>query len=146
VRDAYVETVLGLRRRAIPTLDLTARVRLSKTPDEYLATRDSRREHAYEAMFAAGRTRWESNERVRFYRATAGRAVLVPGHGDDDTVDDLARDYDVEHYLRVLRTTFASRLERALTPDDFATVFEDPEQPSLFTRSLAGAVPILTML
>jgi hypothetical protein len=56
------------------------------------------------------------------------------------------RDYDVEFYVRLLRETFAARLVRALTPEDFATVFADPEQPSLFTLSLAQARPVLTVL
>jgi hypothetical protein len=46
----------------------------------------------------------------------------------------------------VLRDTYASRFVRALGPEDFAAVFADPEQPSLFTRSLVGARPILTMI
>src|SRR5262249_57970268 len=56
------------------------------------------------------------------------------------------RDYDVEHYLRVLRDTYAARLARALTPDDFAAVFADPEQPSLFAPSLAEVRPVLTAI
>jgi hypothetical protein len=35
---------------------------------------------------------------------------------------------------------------RALTPEDFAAVFADPGQPSLFAPSLADARPILTVL
>ena len=54
------------------------------------------------------------------------------------------RDYDVDHYLRVLRDTYAARLARALTPEDFAAIFADPEQPSLFARPLRDARPILT--
>ena len=54
------------------------------------------------------------------------------------------RDYDVEHYVRVLRDTFAARLARAFTPDDFAAVFADPDQLPLFPRSLEGIRPILS--
>lgn len=35
---------------------------------------------------------------------------------------------------------------RALTPEDFRTVFDDPGQPSLFAPSLEDAKPILTVL
>jgi DNA polymerase, archaea type len=54
------------------------------------------------------------------------------------------RDYDVEHYLRVLRDTYAARLARALAAEDFAAIFADPDQPSLFARPLRDARPILT--
>ena len=56
------------------------------------------------------------------------------------------RDYDVDYYLRVLRETFAERLARGLSPDDFAAICAQPEQLSLFERSLAGARPVLTVL
>ena len=57
-----------------------------------------------------------------------------------------ARDYDCNYYLRVLRDTFAARLARAFAPEDFVTIFADPEQPSLFGAALAEARPILTVL
>jgi hypothetical protein len=116
-------------------------------------------------MLAGGRTTWTAGERVRVYRATRGRSRLMPevdgdlepadSAGPDDAAsNNLAaspsprdpRDYDVEHYLRVLRDTFASRFARALTPEDFATVFADPEQPDLFARPLDNARPILTTI
>jgi hypothetical protein len=84
------------------------------------------------------------------YRATGGRAALFAGRGDaDDERDDTAldaRDYDTSYYVRLLRDTFATRLTRAFTPDDFARVFADPEQPSLFDTGLEGTRPILTRL
>jgi DNA polymerase I len=48
--------------------------------------------------------------------------------------------------VRLLRETFAARLARALDPEDFAAVFADPQQPSLFGSSLEQARPILTLL
>ena len=68
--------------------------------------------------------------------------------------DDLARlaGGDRSAFTPVFETlwplfrSFASRLVRALTPEDYAAVFADPEQPSLFARSLVGARPILTVL
>ncbi len=56
------------------------------------------------------------------------------------------RDYDVEHYLRLLRDTFASRLIRAFTPEDYAAVFADPDQLTLFTPPLDAMRTILTPL
>jgi DNA polymerase elongation subunit (family B) len=142
---AYVATVGALRAREVPTVDVSARVRLSRTPAEYLATRDARRELSYEAVLGAGRTTWAANERVRVYRATAGRAALVPLDDEGLPASD-PRDYDIEHYVRVLHDSFASRLVRALAPDDFAAAFADPRQLSLFARPLAAARPILDVL
>jgi DNA polymerase elongation subunit (family B) len=153
VQAAYLATVAALRRRALPTTDVTTLVRLTKSPDEYQAS--ARRELPYEALRAAGRTTWTVGERVRVYRASGGRAGLLttaPAADDEEEDDDgpartdAPRDYDVDHYVRVLRDTFAQRLVRALTPDDFAAVFADPDQPSLFAPSLIGARPILTIL
>ena len=128
-------------------------MRLTKPPEEYLATRGKRRELPYEAVLAAGRQHWQAGERVRVYRATGGRpGLLVEDAGlDDDEGDDEApaldpRDYDADYYVRLLRETFAARLARALGPDDFAEVFADPDQASLFARPLASMRPILTVL
>ncbi|MEJ7596552.1 MAG: hypothetical protein WKG01_01475 [Kofleriaceae bacterium] len=118
---------------------MTTRARLTKTPHEYLASRDGRRELTYEALLARGHTAWTTGTHVRVYRTARGGAGLV--EQDEDP-----RDYDLEHYLHVLRDTFAVRLVRALAPDDFATVFADPNQLSLFGTALAQARPILTEL
>jgi len=129
VREAYVETVADLRRRAYASHEVSSRVRLTKSPEEYRASREGRRELSYEAMLTAGRTRWRRGERVRVYRARHGAAGLVADRGDDATDP---RDYDVEHYVRVLRENFASRLARAFEPADFAALFADPDQGALF--------------
>ncbi|WNG33217.1 DNA polymerase II [Archangium violaceum] len=148
VREAYVTTVTALRRRAVPTLEVTARVRLTKTPAQYLATRGRRRELTYEAVLASGRTHWATGEHVRVYRAVGGRAGLLPDPDADDNTGAVSdpRDYDIDFYVRLLRETFAARLVRGLTPEDFAAVFADPGQPSLFAPSLTQARPILTVL
>ncbi|SEK91680.1 DNA polymerase elongation subunit (family B) [Stigmatella aurantiaca] len=144
VRNVFVETVTALRRRALPTQAVTARVRLTKDAPQYLALRERRRELPYEAVLASGRTEWTPGEHVRVYRASGGRAGLLPdaetGAGSDP------RDYDAEYYVRQLRETFAARLVRALTPEDFAAVFADPGQLSLFAPRLDQARPILTVL
>lgn len=150
VREAYVSTAAAIRQRTLSTFEMSARVRLSKTPNQYLATRSQRRELSYEALLGNGRDDWTVGERVRVYRAARGRAGLLP---DPDVVDDRdsaadpdPRDYDVDYYLRLLRDTFAARLARGLSPDDFAAICAAPEQPSLFERSLADARPVLTIL
>jgi DNA polymerase, archaea type len=149
VREAYVETALAIQQRTLSTFAMSARVRLSKTPNQYLATRSQRRELSYEALLENGRTDWTPGERIRVYRGTRKRAGLLP---DVETEDrDLegerdARDYDVDYYLRLLRDTFAARLARGLHPDDYAAICAAPEQPSLFERALGESRPVLTIL
>jgi hypothetical protein len=53
------------------------------------------------------------------------------------------RDYDVEHYVRVLRNQYAVRLARAFTASDFASLFADPNQSSLFPPSYGQIQPVL---
>jgi hypothetical protein len=77
-------------------------------------------------------------EKVRVYRARAGWTLY-----DED---EDPRDYEVEHYVRTLRANYASRLARALTGEDFETLFADPEQPSLFPSDYAGMGPVLRSL
>jgi DNA polymerase elongation subunit (family B) len=151
VRAAYLDSVEALRTRKLPTAAVAARVRLTKTPAEYLATRSQRRELPYEAMLNAGRDTWTARERVRVYRARGNRAALFSEATADPDADSLAherdpRDYDVDFYLRQLRETFAARLARALTPEDFAVLFADPQQLNLFPPDLDTIEPILTSL
>jgi DNA polymerase, archaea type len=147
VRDAYVDTIDGLRRQRFATWEVSSRVRLTKAPAQYAETRDRRRELVYEAMLASGRTTWAVGDRVRVYRTHTGQGALAPRRAEaeaDGFVDP--RDYDVEHYRRVLHDTFATRLARALTPEDFAAVFGDPDQPSLFDQSFRSMRPVLTTI
>jgi DNA polymerase elongation subunit (family B) len=146
IRQAYVETIDALRRRQIPTYDVSSRVRLTKTPARYLASRERRRELTYEALLAAGRTKWAIGERVRVYRTESGGAGLV-AEGEDGARADTAadrRDYDVDHYVRVLRDIFGERLARALRPEHMLAIVADPSQPSLFDDELASAETVLT--
>jgi len=82
VRDAYLDYVFAIRRRELPTFDVSSRVRLTKTADAYLAVRESRRELTYEALLASGRTRWSLGERVRVYRTQSGSGNVVPDPDD----------------------------------------------------------------
>ena len=140
VRDVYLDTLERLRRREMSSHDVSSRVRLTKSPARYAETRESRREFAYEALLASGRESWRVGEKVRVYRTQAGRGAVVSA--DDDPAAD-PRDYDVDHYARILRDNFAVRLARALTPEDFAAVFADADQLSLFAPPLEAMRPVL---
>ena len=149
VRQAYLDSVIALRRRAIPTYDVSSRVRLTKSPGEYEAGRATRRELPYEAVLAIGRSDWRIGERVRVYKTARGPGGVVPEVDDDthvttDWTD--TRDYDVDHYVRVLTDNFASRLQRAFSADDHAVIFSDPEQPSLFERDIRSIRSVLSLL
>jgi DNA polymerase elongation subunit (family B) len=144
VRAVYVETMDQLRARLMPTEQVAITARLTKTPAAYESSRAQRRELAYEALLAAGRTKWTRGERVRVYRAVGGAAALLAENGEGERADP--RNYDVAYYARLLRETFAARLERAFTPDDLATLFADPQQPSLFAPPIEDIQPTLTPL
>ncbi len=118
VREVYLETVDALRRRELPTLEVSSKVRLTKTPASYLATRDSRRDLPYEAMLASGRTSWNLGDRIRVYRTKSGIGGVIEEFEDEAIASENAdrRDYDVDYYARLLRETFAVRLARAFTP------------------------------
>jgi DNA polymerase I len=147
VREAYLDTLDRLRRREIPTRDVSSRVRLTKTRGEYLAVRESRRELPYEAMLASGRTSWSVGDRVRPYRKRNGGCGLLEewDNGPVGVAHVDARDYDADHYGRQLRQTFASRLACAFTPDDYETVFADPDQMSLFLPSVTEIRTVLAI-
>jgi DNA polymerase elongation subunit (family B) len=151
VRAVYVETLSALRRRELPTFAVCSRVRLTKTPSQYSATRAQRQELAYEAMLANGREHWSIGERVYVYRRTQARPGLwAETEADPEELSPALRadlrDYDVEHYVRQLRVSFASRLARGLATEDFEAIVADPDRPTLFERSLRTAQPILSVL
>ena len=148
VRSAYLSMAGALQRRELATHLVTARVRLNKTPSRYLTTRAARREAPYEALLASGRTRWEQGEQVRVYRAAGGKPALLPSMDatDEGAAASDPRDYDAPYYIRLLRETFAARLARAFTPEDFAILFDNPLQPSLFASPIERVRPALTAL
>ena len=145
VRDVYLATVRSLARREPTTYDVSSLVRLTKSPAEYAATRDARRELQYEALLAAGRTRWRVGDRVRVYRRAGGLGGLAPERSDEtgDGATPDRRDYDAEWYTRLLRDTFAARMVRAFTTADFAVVFPHPEQLSLFAPDVEQVRTVL---
>jgi DNA polymerase, archaea type len=168
VREAFLETAEALRQRLFPASDVAARVRLSKSPEAYQTTRAGHTEQAYEALLAASRTKWVPGERVRFYRALGGASVWIPDESEDISLDEAGkaearaaghrpnelllpshaddvknrRDYDVEHYLRVLVTSYASRLRKAYAAEDFEQLFRVDEQLGLFDRPIEHIQPL----
>ena len=142
LRALFVETVSALERRALPSGAVATRTRVSKTPEAYLATRAGHREAPYEALLAAGRTRWAPGERVRYYRARGGVYVRLPNEEEERAGGEMRRDYDVEHYRRVLLTSCVARLRKAFTPEDFTWIFQDSEQIGLFDRPLTSIAPL----
>lgn len=149
VRECYLATITALRARALPTYELSSRVRLTKTPEEYLATRSKRREIPYEALLGVGQATWRVGDRIRVYRRRGGESGLAGGtfasSGDDAARSD-ARDYDIDYYVRLLRSTYAQRLARAFRPADFSAVFADPDQLSLFTPPIESIRTVLTRM
>ena len=142
VREAYLATIAALRARSLPTRDVSSRVRLTKSPDEYLAARARRRELAYEALLADGQERWRVGDRVHVYRKQNGEGGVVESLEDDAQIPD-PRDYDVEYYVRLLRSTYAERLARAFTAEDFGVVFADAHQFTMFSPPIQAIRPIL---
>jgi len=144
VRDVYMETIAALRRRELPTRAVSSRVRLTKSPARYLQSRERRKELPYEAMLLAGRTDWSVGDRARVYRKKTGEPGVVDADDDPDEGAD-PRDYDVEHYVRLLRDSYAARLARGLTPSDFAAVFADPDQLLLMPPAFDAMRVVLTV-
>lgn len=144
VRDVYLAALDAFHNRETPAYDVSSRVRLTKTPEQYLETRDTRRELAYEAMLASGRTTWSVGDKVRVYRTKSGSGGVIEESEDEGVAlgNGGPRDYDVDHYSRLLRETFAARLERAFTPVDFEAVFAS-DQMSLFTPNVATIRTVL---
>ena len=168
VRNVYLETAEALRAHTFPVSDVAARVRLSKSPEAYQAARTAHTEQAYEALLAAGRTKWTPGERVRFYRAPGGASVWVPDESEEISFEEAGgaevkagrqeqnalllpsyqdevtnrHGYDAEHYLRVLVTSYASRLRKAYSSEDFEQLFRIDEQLGLFDRPIEHIHPI----
>jgi DNA polymerase elongation subunit (family B) len=120
-------TTARLRSRALPTLDVATSARLSKSPAAYAKSRASHREGPYEALLAAGHEDWDVGARVRVYRALGGRWALL-----DEAGEAAARDYDVEHYLQVLLTSYAGRMRSAFEGGEFDQLFRLDAQLGLF--------------
>ncbi len=136
VQTAFVETVTALRERKLTAGDVATRVRLSKTPSAYASARTRQREAAYEALLAAGRNDWAQGERVRHYRTSSDRQIWLPDVAEGEARNDDANDYDIDYYLDTLVTSYAGRLRKAFTPDDFDSIFRRSGQLGLFDKPI----------
>jgi len=137
-------------------------VRLSKSSDTYLASRSAHSEAQYEALLAAGRTRWYPGERVRFYRVRNKSYVWLPDEAEEAPIrpgedNDLLsppsnapgdgvkpaerRDYDIDHYLNVLVTSYAGRLKKGFSPESFEQLFRLDYQEGLFDLPVEDIKP-----
>ena len=102
-----------------------------------------------------------AGERVRFYRSQQGVPIWLPDEADDaspisdeeeaDEVEESEellfsaasappltdrRDYDSEHYVRVLRDSYAERLRVVFEAEDFSQLFRLDGQQGLFDRPI----------
>ena len=160
VERCFLDTLQALRQRTLPASEVASRVRLSKRPQDYLASRTTHTEGPYEALLAAGRTQWSVGERVLTYRTQSGAYRWLPEEREEaplsfEEQDDgeaqitgsvpspteatpiaERRDYDVEQYARVLLNSYASRLAVAFTAEDYQQLFRVDGQMSLFDRPL----------
>ncbi|HJZ49740.1 MAG TPA: DNA polymerase domain-containing protein [Roseiflexaceae bacterium] len=57
------------------------------------------------------------------------------------TLVDDRRDYDIDHYLNVLLTSYAGRLRKAFAPDDFAQLFRADLQLGMFDQPIDSIQP-----
>ena len=87
-----------------------------------------RKEAVYEAMLASHKTSWRAGERVKIYKAQVGPWLVL-----DEQVNNLA--YDANHYVQVLKESYAKRLEKAFSKEDFESLFR-LEQEGLFDTPL----------
>ncbi|MBC8160370.1 MAG: DNA polymerase, partial [Roseiflexaceae bacterium] len=147
VAEAFQQTANALRQRDLTANDVATRVRLSKSPEEYLSTRTRHQQQQYEALLAAGRRDWRPGERVRFYRRADKSAVWLPDaleqHNQQQTTDDGQQtDYDIEHYLNILVGSYAERLKKAFAPGDFAQLFRADTQIGLFDTPPSTITPL----
>src|SRR5579884_1770391 len=104
---------------------------------------------------------------VRFYRRQNKSYVWLPDEGEevsadsdweqeeeiDGTIQEKQipaspqrtpfdhRDYDIEHYLRVLVTSYAARLRKAFAAEDFEQLFRVDGQSGLFDQPVEDIHP-----
>jgi DNA polymerase, archaea type len=134
LRESFLETVQKLKLRAFELGEIAIKVRLTKTPQEYAESK--RKESIYEAMLASNRTHWREGERVKIYKTQQGQWLVF------DHEQEKQPDYDAAHYVKVLADSYAERLKKAFTPEDFETLFR-LKQEGLFDAPLASIRPLL---
>lgn len=132
LRQSYLDTIHCLQTRQYPLAEVASRARLTKTSEQY--AKSGRSEAMYEAMLTSGRKEWSKGERVSIYRASDGHWKLASDGGPPD--------YDVLHYIRVLRESYAERLRKAFSGQDFERLFRLQEQAGLFDSPIEHIEPL----
>ena len=123
----YRETVRRLHSCGYIDAEVSSRVKVNKSQDEYALTRASRQEAVYEALIRSGRA-WKSGERFMLYqRAGVGLSVLDDPEGCS---------YDAPFYAQHLLSGYASRLKKGLAAADFQQLFAQ-QQAGLFDAPLS---------
>ena len=97
-----------------------------------------------------GKSVWLPDESEEVSSGQVGEAEARAREGERNTPlrqphpDEVnnRRDYDVDHYLRVLVTSYASRLRKAYAAEDFEQLFRLNEQLGLFDRPPEHIHPI----
>jgi DNA polymerase, archaea type len=127
LKQSFLETISNLKTRIYTLEDIAIKVRLTKTPEQYKESK--RKEATYEAMLASNQTTWRQGERVKIYKSkTRQWLVLSDEQGNLPT-------YDIAHYVQVLRDSYAERLKKAFSREDFESIFR-LEQEGLFDTLL----------
>ena len=69
--------------------------------------------------------------------------VVQDEHGASSQREEVGnrRDYDVDHYLQVLVTSYAGRLRKAFSAEDFEQLFRLDGQEGLFDRPVEDIEP-----
>jgi DNA polymerase, archaea type len=127
LRESFLETISKLKTRQYTLEDVAIKVRLTKTPKQYAEAK--RKESTYEAMLASNRTAWRQGERVKIYKARGGQWFVL------DNEQKNQDEYNVQYYIQVLRDTYAERLKKAFSKEDFESIFR-LEQEGLFDTPL----------
>ncbi|KQR15477.1 DNA polymerase [Deinococcus sp. Leaf326] len=133
VRQAFLEARHALEARTCTNADVASRVRLTKSPEQYAATRGGRREATYEALHSLGRS-WQAGERISLYHREGSGLTPLDTNAE-------GRDYDVRHYTAALVGAYATRLRKGLAPEDFSQIFDASAQPGLFDRPFEDMRP-----
>ncbi|MFC3862209.1 3'-5' exonuclease [Deinococcus antarcticus] len=132
VQDAFQFTLNALQQRQLTNREVATRVRLTKTPEQYRASK--RRENQYEAMLSAG-VPWQAGERVYQYQQQEKGWRPLDGNPD-------GRDYDVQAYVQTLLTGYVTRLRKGLTAEDYRQLFRPVHEQGLFDLPVSDMRPV----
>jgi DNA polymerase, archaea type len=127
LRESFLETVTNLKTRHYKVEDVAIKVRLTKTPEQYAESK--RKESTYEALLASNKLNWRQGERIKIYKTQQGQWLVF------DEEQKGHNDYDVTHYIKILRDSYTERFKKAFSTEDFESIFR-LEQEGLFDTPL----------